>query len=215
MLTTAPEVRTAIVERYRDARDALGALLKGTPGYRLTGAFASAEEASRQLYLHSPDVLLLCLDDQRCAAQRIRELKDRYPAVCILVLASTASREEIFAVISAGASGYLLRGTPPARLLYAIRELRDGGAPMSPSVARVLVESLHEGSKEVGTARLTRREHDLLQLLAADHSYKTAAVALGVSIDTVRFHVRNVYEKLHVHSKIAAVLKATRDGLVP
>jgi DNA-binding NarL/FixJ family response regulator len=126
-----------------------------------------------------------------------------------------SDNERIFEAICAGACGYLLKDTPPARLLDGIREARDGGSPMSPDVARKVVTMFQKTAPpRTDPHRLTPRELDVLHLLADGHSYKTAAVAISLSQDTIRFHVRSIYEKLHVHSKSEAVLKAFRSGML-
>jgi DNA-binding NarL/FixJ family response regulator len=139
----------------------------------------------------------------------------RYPALKVLMLTVYADNEHIFEAICAGASGYLLKDTPPTKLLEAISELRDGGAPMSPEIARKVVTMFQKvAPPKREDHRLSAREIEVLQLLADGHGYKTAAHSLSVSVDTIRFHVRNIYEKLHVHSKSEAVLKAFRNGIL-
>ena len=145
----------------------------------------------------------------------MRRLKAQYPTVHILMLSVYNDNESVFEAICAGACGYLLKDTPPSRLLQAIDEARSGGAPMSPEIARKVVTMFQNiAPPRSADHDLSTRERQVLQLLADGHSYKTAANALDLSLDTLRFHVRNIYDKLHVHSKSEAVLKAFRSGLV-
>ena len=144
-----------------------------------------------------------------------RILKDRFPHLQALMLTVFDDDERIFSAICAGACGYLLKKTPPARLLESIQEVMAGGAPMSPEVARRLLNQIRNPrSRGGGNLNLTPHELRVLKLLVEGHSYKTAAADLGVSVNTVSFHVRKIYEKLHVHSKVAAVAKALGEGLL-
>jgi len=145
----------------------------------------------------------------------VRILKDRFPDLVILMLTVYKDDERIFQAICAGACGYLLKKTPPARLLESVREAVDGGAPMSPEVSRRVIE-LFRDYRPVAQARqhLSPQEHRLLELLGEGHHYKTAAEKMGVSLHTVKFYMRNVYEKLQVHSKSEAVAKGLRQGLI-
>jgi DNA-binding NarL/FixJ family response regulator len=145
----------------------------------------------------------------------VRALKERLPDLQILILTVYGDDDHVFEAICAGAHGYLVKDTPPDRLLEAIRELRTGGAPMSPEVARKVVTMFQKiAPPRSEDNRLSVRELEVLKLLAEGHSYKTAAARLAVSLDTVRFHVRNIYEKLHVHSKSEAVVKALKSGML-
>jgi DNA-binding NarL/FixJ family response regulator len=145
----------------------------------------------------------------------IRILRELHPDMRLLVLTVYDDDERIFEALCAGASGYLLKKTPPARLLESLRETAEGGAPMSPEVARRVIEIF----RRVRPAE--REEHDLtphelriLKMLVDGHNYRTAAASLGVSVNTIAFHVKRIYEKLHVHSKSEAVAKALKSGLV-
>ncbi len=209
-------IKIAVVEDQRQTREGLATLLDGTPGFRTIGRFASMEEALARIEQEPPQVVLLDLGlPGMSGIEGVRQLKARLPAVQILVLTVYADDDHVFEAICAGASGYLLKDTPPARLLDSIRELQEGGAPMSPEIARKVVSTFRRiAPPRDGPEQLSPRELETLKLLTEGHSYKTAAVALGVSVDTVRFHVRNIYEKLHVHSKSEAVVKALRSGLL-
>ncbi len=211
----APDLRITIVEDEPRTREGLAQLVDGTPGYRVIGRFASMEQALPALFADPPDVLLTDIQlPGMSGIEGVRQLKARLPQLQILMLSVYGDDDRVFSAICAGAAGYLLKDTPPSRLIEAIRELHEGGAPMSPEVARRVVQTFGRIVPARADHRLTERELAMLQLLVAGHSYKTAAAQLGVAIDTVRFHVRNIYDKLHVHSKSEAVSAALRRGIV-
>ncbi len=212
----AEVLRVAIVEDQKILREGLASLIAGTAGYAVVGSYGSVEEAREKLRDAAPDVLLLDIGLPGLSGiEGARLFRDLLPDLEILMLTVYADNDRIFEAICAGASGYLLKDTPPARLLEAIGEACDGGAPMSPEVARKVVTMFHRvAPPRQEETRLSPRETDVLRLLADGHSYKTAAVQLSLSQDTIRFHVRAIYEKLHVHSKSEAVLKAFRSGIL-
>jgi DNA-binding NarL/FixJ family response regulator len=209
-------IAVAIVEDQRPLREGLALLIDGTPGFRVAGSYGSMESALAGIATVRPDVVLLDIElPGMSGIEGVVKLKDGDPQLHVLMLTVFGDDDRVFQAICGGASGYLLKDTPPARLLEAIRELAAGGAPMSPGIARKVVTMF----QRVAPARetpddLSPREVQVLRLLADGHSYKTAAAELGISPDTVRFHIRHIYEKLHVHSKSEAVLKAFRSGLL-
>lgn len=208
-------IRVGIVEDQKPAREGLAALIGGTSGFAITGSYGSVEAALEDLAVAAPDVLLLDIQLPGLSGiEGVRRFKALRPELQILMLTVYADNDHIFEAICAGACGYLLKDTPPTRLLEALREVREGGAPMSPEVARKVVTMFQKAAPPRGEHALSPRELEVLRLLADGHSYKTSAHALGLSEDTIRFHVRNIYEKLHVHSKSEAVLKAFRSGLL-
>jgi len=209
-------VRVAIVEDDASLRQGLGALIAGTPGYRLTGSYGSVEAAQSPLAADSPDVLLLDINlPGMLGSQAARGLKERLPRMQILMLTVYAEQDKVFESICNGACGYLLKKTPPARLLEAIREAHEGGSPMSPEIARHVVTLFRKTHVPANPEeRLTPAELRLLKLLSEGHSYSSAGGELRISVNTVRNYIRSVYEKLHVHSKSEAVTKALRGGLI-
>lgn len=215
--SSAAEIRVAIVEDERRTREGLAALIGGARGFRVVGAFGSMEEALEGAPAGELDVMLADIGlPGMSGTEGVRRFKQRRPELQILMLSVHADDEHVFAAICAGACGYLLKDTPPAALLEAIRELHGGGAPMSPGIARSVVTTFQRFAPPAGAAHgLSARELDVLKLLVDGHSYKTAARALELSIDTVRFHVRHVYEKLHVHSKSEAVRAALERRILP
>jgi DNA-binding NarL/FixJ family response regulator len=210
------EIRVAIVEDQKQTREGLAALIGGMVGYRTVGAWGSMEEALAKVEWEPPDVLLSDIKLPGISGiEGVRRLKERYPALQILMLTVYADDDKVFEAICAGACGYLLKDTPPTRLLEAIGEMWGGGAPMSPEIARKVVTMFQKAAPPGDDEhQLSPREAQVLKLLADGHSYKTAANLLSLSVDTIRFHIRNIYEKLHVNSKSEAVLKAFRTGLI-
>ncbi len=210
-------IAVAVVEDDRITREGLALLLRASPGFTLTGAFGSVEEALARTTTSPPEVILLDLHlPGRSGAEGVGLLKQRYPAASVLMLTVFEDTASIFRCLCAGADGYILKRTPPAELLSFIREAVGGGAPMSPEVARQLVQLFRKLRPDplATECHLTDQETRLLRLLAEGHNYESAGEQLGITVNTVRKHVRSVYQKLHVHSKAEAVSKALRSGLI-
>ncbi|HET9316920.1 MAG TPA: response regulator transcription factor [Vicinamibacteria bacterium] len=205
-----------IIEDQREIREGLAALIGGTPGFECTGAFRSVEEAMGPLQSRPPRVLLLDVGlPGMSGIDAIPLLKERCPGLALLMLTVYGDDDRIIQAVCAGACGYLLKKTPPAKLLECLREVAEGGAPMSPEVARRVMTLFREyRPPEKAEHHLTPHETRLLRLLVEGHNYKTAAAEIGVTVHTVSFHMRRIYEKLEVHSKSEAVAKALRHGLV-
>ncbi len=210
------EIKAAIVEDLRDIREGLAMLINGTLGYRCTGNYRSMEEALEKIKADVPDVVLCDIGlPGMSGIEGIRILKERYPALSLLVLTVYDDDDRIFDALCAGACGYLLKRTSPARVLESLREAVTGGAPMSPEVANRVITLFREiRPPERADYELTPHESRLLKLLVDGHNYTTAASELGVSYNTVKFHMRHIYEKLQVHSKSEAVAKAMRERLI-
>jgi DNA-binding NarL/FixJ family response regulator len=209
-------IRVAIVEDVIEVREGLMALIDGAPGFRCTSVYRTMEEALAQLDASSIDVVLADLGlPGMSGIDGIRILRDRHPQLCIVALTIYADEDDVFDALCAGASGYLLKNTSRERLLESLREVAAGGAPMSPEVARRVVHLFREIRPPArAVCRLTPQETELLRLLVEGHHYKTAADAMGISVNTVSFHLKNIYAKLQVHSKSEAVARALRDRLV-
>ena len=209
-------IRVAIIEDERDIRECLTFLVNGTAGYLCTGSFRTMEEALEKIGHQMPDVVLSDIGlPGMSGIEGVRILKERHPDLLVLMLTVYDDDERIFDAMCAGASGYLLKKTPPARLIESLREAVDGGAPMSPEVARRVIALFREiRPPEKADYQLTPHETRLLKLFVEGHNYKTAAVELHVSVNTVNFHVRSIYDKLQVHSRSEAVAKALLNRLV-
>ena len=214
--TAVANVKTAIVEDQRNIREGLAMLINGTPGYCCTGSYRSMEEALDKINQAMPDVVLCDIGlPGMSGIEGIRLLKEQYPKLMLLMLTVYDDDERIFDALCAGACGYFLKRTPPAKLLEGLREAVSGGAPMSPEVAARVIALFREIRPPARAAyELTPHETRLLKLLVEGHNYTTAAVELRVSINTIKFHMRHIYDKLQVHSKAEAVAKALRDRLV-
>ena len=216
METQTEVIKTAVVEDMRDIRDGLATLINFTEGFRCTGSYPSMEDALARLPGNIPDVLLSDIGlPGMNGIEGIRILKERYPQMQILMLTVYDDDDRIFDALCAGASGYLLKRTPPAKLLDNIREAMSGGSPVSPEVATRVIRffrEFHNPDRE--DYALTPHETRLLKLLTEGYNYQTAAEKLGVSYNTIKFHVRHIFDKLQVHSKSEAVVKAMRDRLV-
>ena len=209
-------ISVAIIEDVRALRDGFSMLIDGTPGFRCAGAFRSMEEALDKIPLNVPDIALADIGlPGMNGIDGVRILKDRYPAMTLLMLTVYDDNDRIFDALCAGACGYLLKKTPPAKLLESLSEAAQGGSPMSPEIARRVVTLFREiRPPERANYNLTPHELKLLRLLVEGHNYKTAAAELNVSYNTVCFHIKNIYDKLQVHSKSEAVSKALRNRLI-
>lgn len=213
-------IKVAVIEDILDIRESLKILINDAEGFRCTDGYFSAEEALEKLSTTKPeslpDVLLMDIGlPGMSGIECARILKQRYPKLVVLVLTIYDDDERIFKALCAGACGYLLKKTPPARLLEGIREAVNGGAPMTPEIARRVIELFQQFSPSAKVDyQLTPHESRLLKILAKGHSYRSAAEILGVTQHAVSFHLRNIYEKLQVHSKSEAVAKALREHLI-
>jgi DNA-binding NarL/FixJ family response regulator len=215
--TTAPNpIRVVIIEDLREVREGLAALINGTSGFQCTASYFSMEAALSGIADPLPDVILTDIGLPGMSGIRGTEiLRERFPNVPVLALTVYDNDDQVFAALCAGASGYLLKNTAPVRLLESIREAVEGGAPMSPEVARRVIRLFREfRPPENASYHLTAQETELLKLLVEGHYKKTAARELGISTNTVSFHLKNIYAKLQVHSKTEAVAKALREHLI-
>ncbi len=215
---SAPPLRVAVIEDDRQTREGLRLLIDSSPGFRCVGTFHTAEEALRaptSADRHADVVLLDVHLPGMNGTDAVPRLRERWPDTLILMLTVFAEDETVFTSLCRGASGYLLKKTAPSRLLDAIREASDGGAPMSPEVARKVIRMFREYQPRTTLdIDLTPTELRLLQLLAEGYSYRAAGDQMHVSINTIRGYIRIIYDKLHVHSKSEAVSKALKAGLI-
>ena len=211
-----PVIKVAIIEDLRDIRDGLAVLINGTEGFRCTGAFRSMEEALDCIERDLPHVALVDIGlPGMSGIEGISILKNRHRDLAMLMLTVYQDDDRIFDALCAGACGYLLKNTAPVRLLASLEEAVMGGSPMSPEIARRVVTLFREiRPPEKADYQLTPHETRLLKMLVDGHNYKTAAKELAVSVNTISFHMRHIYEKLQVHSKSEAVSKALRHGLI-
>lgn len=209
-------IKVALIEDQQVLREGLAFLIDGTDGFRCTGSFGSIEQALQKINDDLPQVVFVDIGLPGISGiEGVRLLKERWPELLCITLTVYEDDEKIFDALCAGASGYLLKRTPPARLVESLREVVSGGAPMSPEVASRVV-SLFKNIRppERADYQLTPHELRLLKMLVEGHSYKTAAAELGSSINTIGTHMQSIYRKLQVHSKSEAVVKALRQSLV-
>ncbi|MHB1687659.1 MAG: response regulator [Ignavibacteriaceae bacterium] len=211
-------IRVVVVEDNDAIREGLKMLIDGTEGYSCVGAYLKCELMLKNVERLNPDVLLMDIGlPGMNGIEGIKEARKLLPELTILVLTVYEENDLIFEALCAGASGYLVKKTPPSRLLEAIREANEGGAPMSSHIARKVIDFFQQkkqASPQKNVSILTPREKEILSGLVEGNSFKAIADTLFISIETVRFHFRNIYKKLHVHSQSEAVAKAIREGIV-
>ncbi len=207
------EITVCIVDDNKDLRNALEEIISMSEGYTCVGTIGTAEGAIVQLPLLNPDVVLMDINlgTEASGIDCVRILKPQTPSTNYMMCTVYEEDEKIFEALSAGASGYILKKTAPARLLEAIRELYQGGAPMSSQIARKVVAAFQKkgGKAEnaAGLSELSNREREILEQLSKGLMYKEIAAELFISAETVRKHVYHIYEKLHVTNRIEAVNK--------
>jgi DNA-binding NarL/FixJ family response regulator len=209
-------MRVAIVEDQAEIREGLRLLIDDTETFACVATFGSMEDALPALKPGRADIVLMDLGLPGLSGlEGIRRLKEIDPELRLVALTVYEDDARVFEALCAGASGYLLKKTPPARLIECLEDVRRGGAPMSPEVASRVLAMFRELRRPLDSDhRLTPHELRILQLLAEGHSYKTAAAVLASSVHTVAFHMKSIYLKLQVHSKSEAVAKALRHRLV-
>ena len=211
----ARTITVSLVEDDPGVRANLAKMIDGTPGFHCQAAYGDGPSALKNIPAHRPDVVLMDINlPGMLGTECVRRLKSVAPDLPVLMLTVYDDSEQIFQSLRAGATGYLLKRTPKDKLLEAIQEIINGGAPMSRQIARRVVQYFHQAS-QLGhptnpapeVAALTDREGQVLALLAKGHAYKEIADLLNISFETVRTYVRTIYDKLHVHSRTEATLK--------
>jgi DNA-binding NarL/FixJ family response regulator len=202
-------IRVALVEDDEKIRTNLIALIEQSERFRCVGAYPNAEEALKDIPVKAPNVVLMDInlpgmDGIECTTR----LKAKMPTLQIIMLTVYEDAGKIFDALKSGAVGYLLKMTPPEKMLEAIQEAHSGGSPMSAQIARKVVQSFHSETRNgLNAPALTKREHQILELLAKGHLYKEIGDSLGISPETVHNHLRHIYEKLQVHTRTEAVVK--------
>ena len=208
------QITVCVVDDNKELRNALEEIISMSGGSKCIGTIGTAEDAINQLPILRPDVVLMDINlgTIENGIDVVKILKPRIPDTNFMMCTVYEENEKIFEALSAGASGYILKKTDPARMLEAIRELYEGGAPMSSQIARKVVAAFQQQEKQsviTGTKldSLSRRENEILELLSRGLMYKEIAVHINLSQETVRKHVYHIYEKLHVTNRVAAVNK--------
>lgn len=213
------EIKCIIFEDNKLVRDALETILNGTPGYTCCGAYADGNRWLQDVKKTEPDVVLMDIEMPGLNGIEIsRQLHKALPDLKILIQTVFNDTEKIFSALCAGASGYILKNDPPHKYLEAINEIYNGGAPMSPIVAKKVLgffsnKNIVLITPEANDYKLSNREMEILQLMANGENYKTIASKAFISYETVRTHVKNIYKKLHVTCRSEAVLKAIQQGI--
>lgn len=209
-------IRILIFEDNADFIDSLSELIKNATGLQLIGYYNNCKNIVRNVQFHQPDVILMDIDmPVENGLQGLRSLRASGNEVIVLMLTVFDDNDRVFQAICHGASGYILKRTSPDKIIEAIHDANTGGAPMTPSVAKQVLRLFSQPfQKSAELQTLTPREHDVLSLLVRGYSYKMAAGEMNVSIETLRFHIKNIYVKLHVNSKSEAVAKAIQNKIV-
>ena len=202
-------IDVSIVEDSAGIRESLATLINGASKFKCISSYANAEEALKDIPLKKPDVVLMDINLPRMSGiECVQKLKAILPQLQILMLTVYEDQDQAIKSLLAGANGYLLKRTKPAKLLEAIEEVHRGDSPMSGKIARLVVQYFNnKGAATPKTEELSKREQEILNLLAKGYRYKEISDTLGISFDTVRSHLRNIYEKLHVSSRTEAVVK--------
>lgn len=202
-------IRVAIVEDDAVIRRSLSQIVGEARGLSCVAACATAEEGLKRLPQLTPDVVLMDINlPQMSGIECVRRLRDLLPKTQVLMLTVYEDSDSIYRALRAGASGYLLKRSEPEQLLEAIHDVLLGGSPMTSQIARKVVQAFRISSEaENLSMKLTERESEILDFLVKGYANKELAEKLGVSVPTVRSHLRNIYEKLHVHSRTEAVAK--------
>lgn len=210
-------IKVAIFEDNNSLRTGLYQLVNGSNGFECVGAYPDCSHILEHIHVIRPDVLLMDIAMPGISGiEAVQIVKKNYPEIRILMQTIFEDTEKIFNSICAGASGYILKNTSPSRILEAIREIFEGGAPMSPSIASKVLKIVQDSSSpiQINNFHLSEREKEILACLVKGMSYKLIADNCFISIDTVRGHIRSIYEKLHVNSKSEAVVKAIKGKIV-
>jgi DNA-binding NarL/FixJ family response regulator len=202
-------IRIAVVEDDKTVREGLQMLLNGSPGFSCVATYSNGEDAVAGLPMVIPDVALMDINLPGISGiECILALKEQKVPIQFIMLTVFEDSDDIFHSLSAGASGYLLKQTPPAKLLEAIQDVYRGGSPMSGEIARKVVQSFQHPLPDYAAANgLTKREDEILGYLVKGYFYKEIAGLLFISVETVRTHIRNIYEKLQVRTRSEAILK--------
>lgn len=204
-------ISVAIVEDHQEIRDNLALLIDATEGYECLSTYGDCESAIEGIEEILPDVILMDIGlPGMSGIEGIKKIKQKHPEIDIIVLSIHENDENVFESLCSGATGYLTKETPPDKIIEAIKEVYEGGSPMSTQIARMVVGSF----KIQPSPSLTQRETEVLSHLCDGESYKMIADSLFISQETVRRHIKSVYKKLEVHSKSEAVAKAIKDRLV-
>ena len=213
-------IRVAIFEDNTLVREGMQAILNGTPGYSCSGAYPDANHVEQKIRSCNPDVVMMDIEmPGMTGIEATAIIHENFPDIKVLIQTVFNDSDKIFNALCAGASGYILKNEPPAKQIEAIHEVFNGGAAMSPSIAKKMMQFFLQKniilvSPDSNNYQLSDREKEILSLMTHGHNYRTIADRAFISYETVRTHVKRIYKKLHVASRAEAVLKAQQQGLV-
>ena len=208
-------IPVVLYEDNLDLRESMSVLLKGSSELELKGAFRNCDMVKVQMAELKPEIVLMDIDMPGTnGIEGLKKIKASFPQIEILMITVFDDNERIFEAICAGASGYILKTESPARIIEAVKELHNGGAPMSPSIARKVLQLFPKKQNENTDYHLTDREKETLAFLIKGYSYKMIADEMKVTIHTVNAHCKKIYEKLHVHSNTEAIAKAAAEKII-
>ena len=211
------DIKVVLFEDNRNLREGLFQLIDGSPGFKCSGAYANCDNLIKNITETEPDVVLMDIEMPGInGIEAVKILKNQFPDIKILMETIFEDNDKIFQSICNGAEGYILKNTPPVEILNAIKEIYEGGSPMTPSIANKVLKMFKNSPPANDTEKfdLTNREKEILKCLVEGMSYKQIANSCFISIDTVSGHIKNIYKKLHVNSKSEAVVKAIRKNIL-
>jgi DNA-binding NarL/FixJ family response regulator len=217
MTPDTQRIRVSLYEDNTALRESLCQLIGVYPEFQLAGAYPNAMNILNNIETDRPDVIVMDIDMPGISGvEAVEKVHKKHPGISIMMQTVFDDEDKIFSSICAGAVGYMLKKTKPADILEAIRQADSGGSPMSPSIATKVLKMFRHYSPPVAdeSINLSEREKEVLSALTQGRSYKMIAEGCGISLDTVRFHIKKIYEKLHVHSMTEAVSKALRERLI-
>jgi DNA-binding NarL/FixJ family response regulator len=209
------QISVIIIEDDKHIREGIAELLESTPGFKLNAVFENCEKALRQLKENLPDVILMDISMPGMnGIECVKKITAKNSEIKIIMLTVYEEEQKIFDSLRAGASGYILKRSSLQEILSSIKEVMNGGGPMSPVIANKVLNYFNKSGKKSKEINLTNRENEILKELVEGHSYKKISEKLFISLDTVRSHIKGVYQKLHVNSKTEAVAKALKENLL-
>ena len=208
-------IRVSILDDDREFRELISTTIKNSNGFVCAGIYCTCDEAMKKIEEDIPDILLLDIAmPYKSGIQSLKEIKQKYPSVEVLMLTVLSDNDKIFESVRNGAVGYILKKSPSNKLLEAIKEAYEGGAPFPGEIARKVLQYFKTPLKNTTQSELSDREREVLEALVEGHGTKAIADKLFVSINTIRFHLRNIYNKLHVNSRTEAVAKALKNKII-